>query len=289
VLPDNRVVARARSGQTATLAGGRYVALWSVGGPDVPFTMVGETLIFPLDGGGLAAYDPLGQPLWSMPAPEDDSGRVLSLEANGSTVALKVENGDGYLWRMTDAQGTPLYEASSRSELLAAPVADGSWALLVDGELLRVNPAGNEVIGTVAAQPGRTAQLAADIAGNTYYYSGDADSTLISWDAGANQRWEAEFTEDGSSLLSPLLAADHGCLVYGLNSSGRLNIYDARSGELVEQIWLYAGGDRTRRPASRMLSPGPDGTLHVSAGFLTLFSLDSRLLAAGAVDDCLPG
>jgi murein DD-endopeptidase MepM/ murein hydrolase activator NlpD len=289
VLPDNRVVARSRSGQTATLAGGRYAALWSVGGPDVPFTIIGETLIFPVGGGGLAAYDPLGQPLWSMPAPEGDTGRVLNLQANGSTVALLAEDGDGYLWRMTDAHGTPLYEATSSRDLLAAPVADGSWALLADGELLRVTAGGNEVIGTVAARPGRTAQLAADIAGNTYYYSGDARSTLISWDAGANRRWEADFAEEGSSLLSPLLATDQGCLVYGLNSSGQLNVYDARSGELVEQVWLYAGGDRSRRPASRMLTPGSDGTLHVSAGFLTLFSLDARLLAAGAVDDCLPG
>ncbi|MFW5772696.1 MAG: PQQ-binding-like beta-propeller repeat protein, partial [Phototrophicaceae bacterium] len=292
-LPDNRVIARSRSGQTVVLGGGRYQALWNVEGPDVPFIRLDDALIFVTDGGGLAAYDFAGQPLWTLVPRVDEDARVIAFERGAAAVGLAVEVEDGVLWRVVDGFGMPLYEATYASRPVIAPNGDG-WTLLADDRLIALDgepgrPVQNHVVGQVDWQPRVSAQMVSDRAGNTYVYLADFNRTLLSLDADGQERWRVRYPEPVQSLLSPLLAVDEGCLLFGLDADGVLTVFDAADGSIVTELELYPGGSRTGRPGSRLLSVSDSGELTFSGGFLSLVRVDTRALAADVLDRCQLG
>lgn len=276
VLPDNRIVARARSGQTATLAGGRYVALWSVGGPDVPFVALDETLIFVVNDGGLAAYNPMGESLWTVDAPTDSNGRISYFDANGSAVALAVSTEDGVLWRVVSAEGELLHETTLPGDPLVSPAGDASWLLLAGGDLMRANAGDVETLGALDVVPRRAAQFTTGYDGAMYLFKGDAAHTLVALEADGAIRWQTRVSgSEDAYLLAPLLYVDDNCLLYMLDTDGHLRILSTRSGEEMYHVQLYAGGTQSRRPAARLLRVDHNGQLQAGAGFLTLVTLDS--------------
>jgi murein DD-endopeptidase MepM/ murein hydrolase activator NlpD len=287
-LQDGGVVARSRSGQVVTVSNGRFSALWIVEGPDVPFAYFDNQLIFVTDGGGLAAYTPSGDAIWSLDAP-DDAGDVLHADSNSAAIAVSVEVEDGVLWRAVDSTGSLIYERVFDDEPLVAHAPDGSWTLLTNAGLLRLNGGVMQTIGGVNVRVGRTAAFTVDALGASYLYAGDSARTLISWDAAGAVRWEATYPSSEAEILSPILQADTGCLLYSLSVEGQLYIFDAISGDLVNQLTLYAGGSQSRQPRARLLQPKMDGTVDVNAGFLTMMTLDSPTLGDGVMESCVLG
>jgi outer membrane protein assembly factor BamB len=288
-LQDGGVVARSRSGQVVTVYNGRFSALWTVEGPDVPFAYLNNQLIFVTDGGGLAAYTPSGDALWSLDAPDGGAGDVLRADSNGAAVAVSMEAADRVVWRAVDSTGSLMYERVFEDEPLVAHAPDGSWMLLADGDLLRLNGGAMQTIGDVHVRVGRTAAFTVDALGASYLYAGDSARTLISWDTTGAIRWETTYPSSEAEILSPILQADTGCLLYSLSVEGQLYIFDATSGELVNKLTLYAGGSQSRQPRARLIQPKMDGTVNINAGFLTMMTLDSATLGDGVMETCVLG
>ena len=289
-LPGNQVAARSRNGLTIVVSGGRYSAAWTVTGPDTPFILLGETLFLVTDGGGVAAYTSSGVNLWTTPPGETAVGAVRYFDANGSTIGLAIETDTGVLWRVWDTAGTLQYEATFGTLALVAPISFDGWMLLADGVLYYMGARGNYSVGAVTVELGRAARLAADALGNTYLYIGDEQHTLLSWDGTATLRWQTTIPEFSPPLYAPLLALDGSCLLYVLDADGRLYGFDARSGGMVAQTSLYAGGDRNRQPDARLLQVDPaTGYIQFSAGYLTLVRLNGRILGADVFATCSLG
>lgn len=287
-LPDSRVIVRSRKGQTAVLSAGRYEALWQVDGPDVPFVLLDETPVFVTENGGLAAYSLSGEVLWTVDAPGWD--RVDYFTANGSNLAVVFADGSSYQWRMVDASGAVLHEATFNTRPIPAPVPDGSWMLLADGDLRRIAGGTNHTIAQVGVLSQRTARMTADLIGNTYFFTGDLANTLLSWDAHGGLRWQTTYPASSIFLLPPLLRVDTGCLLYGLDSDGYLNIFNTMDGKPVNRVQLYPGGDLSGQPGARLLEiDSLTGQIRMGAGFLSLVTLDAAALSAEALDACLLG
>jgi outer membrane protein assembly factor BamB len=295
VLPDGRIAARSRSGQVVILnSSGRYSAVWAVNGPDVPFIVMGETLVFTTQDGGLAAFNPDGEQLWTQLggiASEGQGAEVYFFESNGETFAQAIETGtaDTTIWRIIDNAGTVIHSTVSDTQPLIAPINDGIWVALADGELIHFDGNNSQIMWSTDVTPGNRARLTADIIGNTYLYVDDEDNTLLSWDSSGVLRWQTTYPSDIAMLLTPLLAVDNGCLLYGLNEHGQLNVFNATNGELVSQTGLYAGGNRNRQPAARVLQVKSNGYVQIGAGFLSLVTIDGNILGSDAVNTCSLG
>ncbi|GAB4527436.1 MAG: hypothetical protein OHK0046_45250 [Anaerolineae bacterium] len=287
-LSGGRISARSRSGQTITVTSGRYDALWTVPGPDEPFVTLGDTLIFVTEGGGLAAYAPGGELLWSLPAVPQPVQRVEHFQAGQNTVSVALRVADAVIWRVTDGTGTLLLEQRLANAPVVTSYGAGGWMAVADGQLVRVVGGALMPLAAVNMVPGRTAQLAADLVGNTYLYTGDSTNTLLSLDTGGGLRWSTRVAAD-EMLLPPLLDVDNGCLLYTLDSRGQLRAFNTNTGEEVMQTGLYSGGDVSGRPAARLLQAEADGTVHVSAGFLTMVTFNGQEMAQEAVQSCLLG
>lgn len=295
-LPDNRVVARSRSGQTVVLSGGRYQALWNIEGPDVPFIRLHDALIFVTHGGGLAAYDFSGQALWTLVPRTSDDAPVIAFERGAASVALAVQVEDGVLWRVVNRFGMPLHETTFASRPLIAASDDG-WLLLADDQLIDVHGvSGHSVHNRLIArlddvQPRVSAQIVADRAGNSYVYLADFNRTLLSLDADGQERWRVRYPDGAPTPLPlpPLLAVDAGCLLFGLDAGGGLTVFDAADGAVVAELGLYPGGSRTGRPGARVLALEGDGLLRFGGGFMSLVRVDTRALAPDVFDRCQPG
>jgi hypothetical protein len=287
-LSGDRVVAHTRSGQVALLHNGRYEALWRVEGLDEPFVTLGETLVFVLPGGGLAAYSPSGERLWSLSALAD-SARVTQFTAHDNQVALGVRQASGaVLWRLIDRSGQVQFETTFDQQPLIAPAWDGGWVGLDGGQFKRFVNGENHTYGSIGAVPGRTAAATVDVLGNMYVYLGDADGTLLALGPTGTVRWRARYPT-GSASLPPLLDTGNGCLLYALDSSGLLHIFDTFSGDLVNQVALYAGGDRNSSPRARLLTVDQNDRVRVGSGFLTVVTLDGWALGGAASAGCRLG
>jgi outer membrane protein assembly factor BamB len=286
-LPAGRVIARTRSGQVIALQGGRYAALWTVEGPDEPFKILGETLIFATAGGGLAAYDVQGNPVWTRP-PISESARVASFDANHVQVALSARADQALLWRLVDISGHVVYETQLQGNPLVEPGANGDWLLLEGGQLRRINGANVQTIANLGLSPTRASALTVDILGNFYIYLGGSDNSLVSMDATGNARWRIEYPYPAATL-PPLLRTGNGCLLYSLDMDGMLNVFNTSDGALINQAQLYAGGSQTGNPGGRILSVDADERLYVGAGFLTTMVFDGRTLGGEAVANCRLG
>jgi hypothetical protein len=57
----------------------------------------------------------------------------------------------------------------------------------------------------------------------------------------------------------------------------------------VTQRQLYAGGEQTGSPTGRLLNVDANERVQVGAGFLTMMTLDGRVLGGEAFANCLLG
>jgi murein DD-endopeptidase MepM/ murein hydrolase activator NlpD len=283
------VLAHTRSGQAMVLRGGRYAALWSAPGADAPVVVLGEnTVIFVTNDGGLNAYDLAGASRWSLPGSAAFS-RVVDFQNGGQDAALLVRAGESTRLRVVSAAGQTSFETTFDSAApLLAPVPGGGWLVLDGAALWRVHDDSKSLVTRLDAAPGRTANLTADALGNAYLYLGDWDSTLLSINRGGQVRWRTTYPA-ALAVIGPLLRADNGCLLYGLDDDGAFHVFDASSGELSAERQIYAGGIRNSSPAARFLRPQADNTVVVGAGFLTTVVLDGAALGGGVLDRCILG
>lgn len=285
-LPGDRVSAYTREGQAFTMSAssGRYLAIWDVDGLDMAFVTSGETLVFALPDGGLQAYTPLGDPLWTLPGDADGETRLVHFEVGTQgEIALGVRASDdaraanAVRWRLIDPSGAVRYETTFAAARAFAALPDGGWLVLDGAQLYRVASGAETAIAQVTPPAGRTARLASDIVGNVYVYLGDADSTLLSLDPYGGVRWRTTYPA-GLTSLAPLLDVGWGCTLYTLDPDGMLNVFDTASGELVAQRQLYAGGVQSGSPRARILQVDADERVRVNAGFLSTFTLDGTAL-----------
>lgn len=292
-LPGDRVAAHTRNGQALTLQNGRFVAVWSVMGPDAPLIARGETLIFVTDGGGLAAYAPDGTPLWELPANietaalQDTPPRVLSVEPRGDEVALAVRLAGEIEWRVIGADGALRFRTTLSSTPVVAANPSG-WYVLDGARLYRIEGETQIELAIISPPPGRTARLTADVIGNVYVYVGDAGGTLIALDANGDVRWRTTYPTTPTSL-APTLDVGGGCILYALDADGTLNVFDTGTGALARRITLYAGGEQNSSPRARLLRADRSERMLLGSGFLTVVALDGAQLAPDAMQSCLLG
>lgn len=287
-LPGERVVAHTRNGQVFTLKDGRYTALWQVEGIDEPFLTLGETLVFAMTGGGLEAYDPAGALLWSLPSVAT-TNRVTQFTTNGQQIALGVrQDSGGILWRLIDTQGQVQYETSLQEQPIIAPAWDGSWIGLDGVQFKRFSNGENHTYGSIDIRPGRTAAATVDVLSNTYVYMGNFGNTLLAMSPTGEVLWQVEYPVEPDSL-PPLMDTGNGCLLYTLGMDGILNVFDTSNGDLVNQVELYAGGDRNSSPRARILAVDQNETIRVGTGFLSVVALDGWVLGNKAASECLLG
>ncbi len=287
-LSDDRVVAYTRSGQVMTLQHGRYSALWTVAGVEAPFLkMDDETLAFAMPGGGVDAYDATGTLLWSLPAVEA-SARVSGFSGSGQQIALGVETGsDDVLWRLIDSDGALAFEETFAQQPLVVPAADGSWVGLEESVFKRFIDGANHSYDSIGIAPGRSAAAAVDALGDSYFYLGDVEHTLIALGPNGEARWQIEYPIN--DVLAPLLSTGSGCILYALDAQGTLSLYNTADGSLVKQVELYAGGDRSSSPRARLLSVDRSERIQVSSGFLTTVTLDGWALGGETMQSCRLG
>jgi len=287
-LADGRVVAHTRNGQVVILQNGRYMALWTVKGPEEPFLLLGENLVFLTDGGGLAAYDTAGTSLWTLP-PLSASARAVDFETNDQQIALGVRGDDGRIvWRLIDLNGQVQYETNFDNLPVIAPDRSGSWITLDGSSVKRFANGQNHDLATLSSLPGRGAQVTVDLLGNSYIYMADADNMLVALDSAGRVRWRIEYPFPPLAL-PPLMKTGNGCMLYMLDMDGILNVFDTASGDLLNQIKLYAGGDQTGSPRARLLQVDANERVRFGAGFLSLVTLDGWALGGERASGCLLG
>ncbi len=288
-LSGNRVVAHTENGQVVVLNGGRYAAVWTVNSLNERFVVLeDETLVFVMAGGGLQAYSATGDAMWQIPPPLAADARVLSYTGDSTQVAVSVRSGEQAYWRLVGTGGTILYEGEYANSPLASRNRDGSWMLYDGATISHIADGTAQVIASAQVTTSRLATLTTDILGNIYLYSGDSQNTLYSWDFEGNLRWQSELPTE-NDLFAPLMATDIGCVLYTLDIHGEMQVFNATNGDLITARSLYAGGNQTRRPASRSLTIGVGDTVRVSTGFLTTITFDGSVLAEDALANCLLG
>jgi len=258
--------------------------VWDVPGPDTPFVALGETLVFATADGGLDAYTPLGALLWRVPG-AGAAARPLELASSADQVLALTRTSGGVLVRVVSADGAVLFETTYSDAAAAAPDRSGGWLLLDGPSIRRIAGGENHSIGTLAPPPGRTARITVDVMGNIYIYS--ADGALISISSGGGARWRTPYPAAGA--LPPLLATGGGCLLYSLDASGALNVFDTSSGALLRQAQIYAGGRRSGSPAARLLTVDANERVHAAAGYLSVVTLDGWALSGLSNTDCRLG
>lgn len=286
-LPGDRVVAHTRTGQALTLMGGRYLAVWTVPALDMPFKVVGETIVFATAGAGLVGYDAGGTALWSLPA-GDPTAQVVSFESSDGQVALGLSGPDGFSARLINADGSLAYETQFDREPSFLPVKADHWLVLEGARLVEIANGNVKRLATISPAPRRTARMTADTLGNIYLYLGDPNSTLLSLDAAGQERWRVQHAQPAGSL-APWMETGNGCLLYMLDSDGALNIYNSADGALLHQTSVYAGGRRSSSPRARLLEANAAEQVVIGSGFLSLVTLDAAALVDGALDRCLLG
>ena len=282
-LSGDRVVAHSTSGQTVTLNGGRYGAVWNIASANTPFVALGERLIFLMQDGSVNAYDAAGTLIWTLPA----KGQVVYFGGNTSEIAVATQETDGIVWQTLNAEGQGPNAVSLKNIPLVSVDADGTWLVLDGQALMRIKDGQTEPIATLSDVAGRAAQMTSDSVGNVYLYMDDTDRTLIGISANGQNRWRIAYPRKVNSD-PPLLAAGNGCLLYTLDVDGMLNVFSAADGKLVNQIGLYAGGRRTTNPHGRLLKVDAAEQVYVASGFLSLLVFDGTKLG-GDTQACLAG
>jgi len=286
-LPGGRVAAHSRGGQAIVLQNGRYLAVWQVAGLEVALQALGETLIFAMQDGGLAAYDPAGALRWQIAGEVTPANsRAVAFESypvGGGEAALAVLDSEGAVSvRVVDTAGNTV--TTTRAESVErVPVLtpyNGGWLALINTDLIRLSAGAVSPIATVPARPGRGARLTVDPDGTAYLLLDDRDGTLIAVAPDGAVRWRAAYPWRGLPV-SPLLRTDGACAVYALDMDGTLRAFSAATGELMSARQVYSGGVRNGSPPARVLRAEGDRLL-VGAGFLSLYLLDAAGVTGGA-------
>lgn len=287
-LPGERIVVHTLNGQVFTLQNGRYTALWNVAGIDEPFLTLGETLVFAMPGGGLNAYDPAGTLLWSLPA-VSSAARLTQFAINGQQIALGVRSDTGGVkWRLVDAAGQVHFEETFSQQPLIAPAWDGSWIGLDGAQFKRFFNGENHTYGSIGSLPGRATAATVDALGNTYVYMDDSAHTLVALGPTGEVLWRVRYPTP-SAALPPLMDTGGGCLLYTLGMDGILNVIDTATGDLVTQREIYPGGSRNSSPRARMLEVDANDIVRAGSGFLSVVTLDGRVLGGPAMETCRLG
>jgi hypothetical protein len=286
-LPGGRLAVQSREGQGVMMQDGRFIANWQIDGPDLAFAVLGETLIFPTNGGGMAALNAAGQPLWSLDGISNERGRVVDFQSSGTQAAVLVRAGGTSTWRVVDANGMLIHEARFERTPVFAPASHG-W-LLIDGmDLKRYASADGTNLASLGALAGRSARLTTDVVGNSYIFVGDRESTLIGLGPSGEMRWRTRYPTGGQAQ-PPLLDVGGGCLLYSLDSRGTLSIFNAADGNLMHQVQLYTGGATNGHPRARLLHVDEHDRVLVGSGFLSVLALDGRIIGGNIVENCLLG
>lgn len=295
-LPGARFVARSNSGQMVNVSGGRYNTAWQMDTATGPLVTLGEMIITLTDVGGLQAYNPQGEMLWSLPGYAERVSRVNHFETNSSTLSVSVLTSQGYAWRIVDQAGGVIHESLAETFPIVTPRPDGTWLAVAQDastgqHLIQISAAGSNVITPLNIELGNKAQLTTDLIGNVYLYTDDSTDTLLSLNPYGGERWRTVYpgAPEAPPLLTPLLAVDSGCLLYTLDEEGVLSVLNAQTGELVTQHSVYPGGDRNGYPNSRVLRVEPNGWVVLNAGFISTVTLDGNLLGARVMESCLLG
>lgn len=288
VLGNGQVAAHTRSGQVVLIENGRYVALWNhpvTAG--VPFVRLGhDTLVFPLTGGGLRAYDPQGNILWGHQAGEAGVN-TLALHVNGEDVLLVTGNAQAVTGYLFNAQGEYQTQFRFESLPLLIPLPGAGWLAVTGDQVRQLQAEGAQTLTELPLRAGILSGGVTDDHTNSYLYLGDEAQTLLALDAEGQARWEIAYT--GTVNDAPPLLQTHGlCLLYALDEDGLLQFYDAASGEALKSMQLYAGDSR-RNPQSRLIMPYAGGMVLVNTGFLSLVQLDAPALTDAQVAQCLTG
>ncbi len=286
-LPGDRLATVTADGAVSVFANGRYAARWSVDAPTVAPVVLGDALIFAEDD-ALVAYDPGGGTLWRSLGLYETAEQVMSLTVNGATLALTVRDAGRYRWLLVDASGRRLFERELALLPVAAPGPLGSWLLLDGADLLRVDGSEASTLGSTGQTHGRTAAMTVDPLGNSILYLGDSDSTMVSLSPTGDLRWRVSYPLKNAPL-APLLATGSGCTLYTLDADGVLNLFDGDSGELAQQLVLYAGGEDSARPGSRLLKADTSERLLVGVGFMSIALLNGAALSPATAAACLSG
>jgi hypothetical protein len=85
------------------------------------------------------------------------------------------------------------------------------------------------------------------------------------------------------------MAVGRGCLLYTLDATGWLNVFDAATGTLANRVRLYPGGVQNGSPRARLLKADSADRVLVGGGFLTTMILYGELLGGQAGMNCLSG
>lgn len=289
-LSGGRIAVWSYDGQVSILQDGRYLTVWSVPvlneDAQTWFVALPDLLIFMVDNGPGAvvrAYDTNGVQQWSL----DGAGEIIQVVPHSvsPTFALTSRVGANYLWRVVDASGQILHESASSLLPTIADLPGSGWLALSRQGLAKLSTAQNPEIVEVDSLPGRPAVLTADALGNTYAYSAN---TLFALDSNGRLRWRTAYPLEIPE--NPVLKVDDGCVLYTLDANGWLHAFNAHTGELVSERQLYAGGNRNSSPAGRLLWLDPAGLrLRAGAGFLSLVTFDTGILAYDARNGCILG
>lgn len=282
-LSGDRVVAHSESGQTVTLTGGRYGAIWEVDSANVPFVALGERLIFLMQDQTVNAYDPNGTLIWTFPT----NGEVVYFGGNGAEAALAIQREDAVIWQTLNGEGQGPNAVPLQTAPLVTVETDGRWLLLDGADILRISVGQVQTVGRLPAAPPATARLTSDRTGNVYIYPANDDRQMMAITASGTVRWQTAYPR----MLErdePLIAAGNGCLLYTLDIDGMLNVISGNDGSLLNQIALYAGGRRTSRPNARLLKVDAAEQVYVASGFLSLMVFDGNRLGS-TESACLAG
>ncbi len=287
LLPDGRVLVRLADDTMLLLQDGRSRGLWM---PDLSLTgapiALGDAVAFFTSENALVAYTPDGVLLWGTPPLGD---RIASYTVVGDRIAVSTRPYSPELpaaWHVIGRDGQILYQVAPASVPFAALSPDGQATLLAGDTLYHISA---DFIPTPLARlpydAGRSTALIRNAAGNTLVFLGLDESLLLSYDPSGALLWQT--TVPGIFRQPPLLATDESCLLYVLGSDGTLYVLDSRTGSLLGQAQLYAGGSNGY-PGARLLEVLPGGQVRFGAGYLTVITLDGYALAGLEPGTCPP-
>lgn len=285
-LSEGRIAARTRGGQAVIMQNGRFLHVWEVDSGDASFAVFGDTLLFPTQAGGIQAFSPTGQLLWTVDG-MPDSERLVNFQIGAGEVGLMTRGQQGSTWRIVNAQSSVTAEQRFTRTPIFTPSARG-WVLLDGTDVLRTHSSSASAFASTGIATGRTVQLTSDVMGNIYIFAGDRDATLLALDADGGLRWRVRYPT-GVFAQAPLLDTGGGCLVYALDADGTLSVFSAIDGSLLHQIHLYAGGISNRHPRARLLQVDETENILIGGGFLSLLSLNGSIISQNAGQACLPG
>lgn len=264
-LPDRRVLTVNSSGQVLVLLRGGYSALWQLPARAVtPPLLVGQQVVFGVEGGVVLAFSPDGVPQWEV----STGGQVVRWTVgSGERVALATDTNE--LW-VLNAVGAVLHRA--RYDALPIPIAgpDTDLTVLNGSTIARLDDAG---LLTPIVDTGRAFLPSAEVwfgpGGEMVLYTGEGRA-LYAYTPGGDTRWIAFMP--GSHLRPPRVAVGSGALIYALTYDGQLLVFDARDGRLLRQLALYNGGSDGTSMA-RWLDVAPDDTVRFNSGYLSYVTL----------------